>query len=238
MRILVMDGAATGAQAEAVIACLTAQDGGLSVLATRVATGRGAAEQFPLLAREMFAECGWTHTLPELVGVVVGPGSFTGLRASLAFAHGLAAGSGCALAGITGGEVAAAALCAAARPLGALALHCTVARRDRVFIETVAADGASGTVRAHMLDALDLPDGPLLLGGDGADLVAGAVPQRGNIHRATSLPGSDPVAVATVALRRLRGELPPRAAVPLYVDAPEAKLPAAGLRPPPVMSGS
>ncbi|MCE2575843.1 tRNA (adenosine(37)-N6)-threonylcarbamoyltransferase complex dimerization subunit type 1 TsaB [Komagataeibacter sp. FNDCR2] len=237
MRILVMDGAATGAQAQAVITCLKAGEDGLSVLATRVATGRGAAEQFPLLARELFAECGWTHAMPELVGVVVGPGSFTGLRASLAFAHGLAAGSGCAVAGVTGGEAVGAALCAAARPLGAHALHCTIARRDRVFVETLEAGGASGTVSAHMLGALDLPAGPLLVAGNAAALVAEALPHRGDLHRAT-LPVSDPCAIATVALRRLRGELPPRAAVPLYVDAPEAKLPMAGLRPPPVMSGA
>jgi hypothetical protein len=40
--------------------------------------------------------------------------------------------------------------------------------------------------------------------------------------------------VAVVAERRIRGELRPLAAQPLYVDPPEAKLPAGGLRPPPV----
>ncbi|MFT9164458.1 MAG: tRNA (adenosine(37)-N6)-threonylcarbamoyltransferase complex dimerization subunit type 1 TsaB [Komagataeibacter saccharivorans] len=235
MRILVMDGAATGAQAQAVIACIVLHGDSLSVLATRMAEGRGAAEQFPLLATELFAECGWTHGMPELVGVIVGPGSFTGLRASLAFAHGLAAGSGCAVVGVTAGEAMAAALQEAARPLGASPLCCTIARRERVFIETLEASGASGTVSAHMRDTLDLPDGPLMLAGNGAQWVAGVLPQRHDIHQA-DLPASDPLAIATVALRRLRGELPPRAAQPLYVDAPEAKLPAAGLRPPPVMT--
>jgi hypothetical protein len=43
----------------------------------------------------------------------------------------------------------------------------------------------------------------------------------------------DPLHIAAAARRRLRGELPPLPAQPLYVDPPEAKLPAGGLRPPP-----
>ena len=39
--------------------------------------------------------------------------------------------------------------------------------------------------------------------------------------------------IAVVAERRLRGELRPLPAQPLYVDPPEARLPAGGLRPPP-----
>lgn len=236
MRILVMDGAATGAQAQALIACLAADGAGVpAILATRIATGRGAAEQFPLLATELFAQCGWGHAMPDLAGVVVGPGSFTGLRASLAFAHGLAAGSGCTVVGVSGGEVMAPTLRAAAAPLGATALHCTMARRGRVFIETLGTPSSLGQVRAYMLDALDLPPGPVLLAGNAAQAVAEAATRRGDIHLLPDAP-PDPQAIAAAALLRLRGDLPPRAAQPLYVDAPEAKLPAAGLRPAPVTS--
>lgn len=230
-----MDGAATGAQAQALIACLAADAAGAPVLlATRIATGRGAAEQFPLLATELFTHCGWGHGMPELAGVVVGPGSFTGLRASLAFAHGLAAGAGCMVVGVTGGEVMAPALRAAATPLGATALHCTMARRGRVFIETPGTHSALGQVRACMLDALDLPPGPLLLAGNGAQAVAeAAAARRDDMHLLPDAP-PDPQAIAAAALLRVQGDLPPRVAQPLYVDAPEARLPAAGLRPAPV----
>jgi tRNA threonylcarbamoyladenosine biosynthesis protein TsaB len=44
---------------------------------------------------------------------------------------------------------------------------------------------------------------------------------------------AQPVDVAAIGLLRWAGQLPPLDAVPLYVDAPEAKLPAGGLRPPP-----
>jgi hypothetical protein len=39
--------------------------------------------------------------------------------------------------------------------------------------------------------------------------------------------------VAALGVRRAAGALAALAAVPLYVDAPEARLPAGGLRPPP-----
>ncbi|MGS0647137.1 tRNA (adenosine(37)-N6)-threonylcarbamoyltransferase complex dimerization subunit type 1 TsaB [Komagataeibacter melomenusus] len=234
MRIVVMDGAATGAQAQALIACLAPDAAGApTLLATRIATGRGAAEQFPLLATELFAQCGWGHAMPDLAGVVVGPGSFTGLRASLAFAHGLAAGSGCTVVGVTGGEVMAPALRAATAPLGATALHCTMARRGRVFLETLGTDAAPGQVRACMLEALALPPGPLLLAGNGAQAVMEAAGGRDGLHLLPDAP-PDPQAIAAAALLRLHGHLPPRAAQPLYVDAPEARLPAAGLRPAPL----
>ncbi|ATU73887.1 tRNA (adenosine(37)-N6)-threonylcarbamoyltransferase complex dimerization subunit type 1 TsaB [Komagataeibacter rhaeticus] len=236
MRVLVMDGAPTGADAQAVIACLVVRDGVPAMLDSRIATGRGAAEQFPQLATELFARCGWTHSMPELIGVVVGPGSFTGLRASLAFAHGLAAGSGCAVVGVTTGEAMRDALQAAAQPLCARPLWCTIARRGRVFIEMPGA-GADTHVSAHMLDALDLPPGPLLLAGNGAQWVKDAVPERQDVHL-LPLPQPDPLAIAATALRRWQGALPSRAAQPLYVDAPEAKLPAAGLRPAPAGSAA
>ncbi|BAK84374.1 tRNA (adenosine(37)-N6)-threonylcarbamoyltransferase complex dimerization subunit type 1 TsaB [Komagataeibacter medellinensis] len=232
MRILVMDGAPAGADAQAVIACLVVQDGVPTLLASRVATGRGAAEQFPQLATDLFAQCGWTHAMPELVGVVVGPGSFTGLRASLAFAHGLSVGSGCAVVGVTAGEAMRDAMQAAALPFSALSLCCTIARRGRVFIE-MPGEGAATQVEAHMLDTLALPAGPLLLAGNGAQWVHDAVAGRDDVH-ILPLMQPDPLAIAATALRRWQGDLPPLAAQPLYVDAPEAKLPAAGLRPAPV----
>lgn len=236
-----MDGAPAGADARAVIACLVVRDGVPSVLATRVATGRGAAEQFPQLATELFAQCGWNHAMPELVGVVVGPGSFTGLRASVAFAHGLAAGCGCAVVGVTVGEAMAPALHAAGMAPPARLLCCTIARRGRVFIETSGQDGegqgGDARVSAHMLETLDLPPGPLLLAGNGAQWVKDSMPDRDDV-RLFPLVQPDPMGIATIALRRWRGELPPRPAQPLYVDAPEARLPAAGLRPAPVPPAS
>jgi tRNA threonylcarbamoyladenosine biosynthesis protein TsaB len=69
--------------------------------------------------------------------------------------------------------------------------------------------------------------------GDAAAAVAARLAARGADVMLTDarLPIARHVAVA--AERRFRGELRPLPAQPLYVDPPEARLPAAGLRPPP-----
>lgn len=62
---------------------------------------RDATARLPLLAAEALAEA---HTAPGTLGLiaaVAGPGSYTGLRASLAFAHGLALAAGVPLVPVT-----------------------------------------------------------------------------------------------------------------------------------------
>jgi hypothetical protein len=75
--------------------------------------------------------------------------------------------------------------------------------------------------------------GRVAVGGDAAIAVAGRLAARGADVMLTDarLPLVRHVAMAGLARRT--GTLPPRSAQPLYVDAPEAKLPAGGLRPPP-----
>lgn len=64
-------------------------------------TLRDATARLPLLAADALAEAGAAPGGLDLVAVVAGPGSFTGLRASLAFAHGLALAAGAALVAVT-----------------------------------------------------------------------------------------------------------------------------------------
>ncbi len=64
-------------------------------------TLRDATARLPLLAADALAEAGAAPGSLDLIAVVAGPGSFTGLRASLAFAHGLALASGAALVAVT-----------------------------------------------------------------------------------------------------------------------------------------
>lgn len=66
-----------------------------------------ATARLPLLAAAALVEAGAAPETLDLIAVVAGPGSFTGLRASLAFAHGLALASGAALIPITLAEAAA-----------------------------------------------------------------------------------------------------------------------------------
>ncbi len=185
--------------------------------------GQGAANGLaPLLDRTLRA-LGWRASSLDMIAVVVGPGSFTGLRASLALAHGLALGGGAAVVGVTVGEALAPALRTQA---GDAAVWCaSQARRGRVFIERPDLDDAP--IHAAMLDALPPCDGPVLVAGDAEAALVDALLQRGDQVRRAGIAAPSVREIASAASRRLSGALPSRPAQPLYVDAPEARLPTA-----------
>jgi tRNA threonylcarbamoyl adenosine modification protein YeaZ len=84
---------------------LAVLDGAERVLARRGWSAlREATARLPVLAADALAEAGASPGTLGLIAVVAGPGSFTGLRASLAFAHGLALASGAALVPVTVAE--------------------------------------------------------------------------------------------------------------------------------------
>ena len=101
-------------------------------------------------------------------------------------------------------------------------------RRGRVFLDR------AGELAAWPLDGLPRPGGPVALAGDRAAEVAARLAAAG--HDVMLTASRQPAArhVAAVGLRRHAGLLPALAALPLYVDPPEARLPAGGLRPAPV----
>ncbi len=197
-----------------------------AVVAARATAGaRGQAAALAPMLESVLAEAGVTAADLDAVAVTVGPGSFTGVRAALALAHGLALAAGRPLLGVTVAEALAEAL----PPRGARAVWCAIdSRRGRVFLD------ADGAMRAYALDALPVPRGPVAVTGDAAVAVAARLAARGHDVQLTDarLPGA--ADVARVGARRLAGALPPLAAQPLYIDPPEARLPAGGLRPAPV----
>ena len=100
-------------------------------------------------------------------------------------------------------------------------------RRGRVFLDR------DGTITPFALTALPRPAGPIALAGDASNEVAARLAARGDSVMLTGAMLPDAIAVARVGARRLAGHLAPLAAQPLYIDPPEAKLPAGGLRPAP-----
>src|SRR5579872_5553164 len=143
MRVLALDAALARCAAAVVIDAHT-----VSVRQTDAA--RGHAALLPAMARAVLDEAGLSATSLDLIAVTVGPGSFTGIRAGLALAHGIALASGVPVVGVTVGEALADAL----PHLGERRLWSAIDnRRGRVFLER------DGMIAAFSLDALPVADG-------------------------------------------------------------------------------
>lgn len=217
MRILALDAALARCAAAVVLDDET-------VAVREAAATQGHAALLPAMARNVLAEAATAAASLDLVAVTVGPGSFTGIRAGLALAHGIALAAGVPVVGVTVGEALAESL----PHLGERQLWVAIdSRRGRVFLER------GDTVVATPLDALPAPDGKVAVAGDAAAAVAARLAARDVDVMLTDARLPIVRHIAVVAERRFRGKLRPLPAQPLYVDPPEARLPAAGLRPPP-----
>jgi tRNA threonylcarbamoyladenosine biosynthesis protein TsaB len=151
----------------------------------------------------------------DAVAANVGPGSFTGLRASLALAWGLAAAVGCRVIGATVLEAFAQAIPPA--PGRALWVAVESHRAGHVFL------APDGPFRAVAEDEIPEPIGPVTLAGDAAaKVVPFLLARRADV---VLMDRCHPRArdVAAAALLRREGKLPPLAATPLYVDPPVAR---------------
>lgn len=214
MRVLALDAALSRCSAavvvDDVVAAIRHEDG-----------QRGHAAILPVLVD---AVLGATGRAIDLVAVTVGPGGFTGLRAALSVAHGVALAAGRPIVGVTVGEALADSL----PYLVERALWVAIdSRRGHVFLER------EGSVESVALQALPAASRALAIAGDAAIEVAARLAARGDDVMLTDarLPLARHVAV--VGRRRFAGELPPRPAQPLYVDPPAIRLPAVPPRPPP-----
>jgi tRNA threonylcarbamoyladenosine biosynthesis protein TsaB len=222
MRILALDAALGGSSA-----CVWAEG---AVAAQAIAPGeRGHAGLLPPLVQRVLEQAGIPASRLDGVAVSVGPGSFTGLRAALAVGHGVALAAGCPIVGVTVAEaLREAVLRLSPASLAGRALWVAIdSRRSRVFLDR------DGSLAAWDLDSLPCPAGPVALAGDAAPALAARLAAQGADVVLTGALGLLAQDVAAAAAKRLAGLLPPLADQPLYVDPPEAKLPASGLRPAP-----
>lgn len=167
----------------------------------------GDLAALPSLVAELFAEHGRAL---DVVAVVVGPGSFTGLRASIALAHGIALAAEVPVVGVTVG--------AALPTVDQLPVWAAIdSKRGRVFLER------DGVVESIELDLMPIPAGPIALGGDAALAVGEMLAARGADVRLLTAPMPEPLGIARAALA---GRTAP--AQPIYVDPPAARPGAAG----------
>jgi tRNA threonylcarbamoyladenosine biosynthesis protein TsaB len=219
MRVLVLDSALARCTA-----ALVGDD--VVVTARSEARRQGQEAVLPVMAREVLAQAlaqsGTTAPSVDLVAVTIGPGSFTGIRAGLALAHGIGIALCVPVIGVTVGE----AIADAFPHLGDRVLWTvTESRRGHVFLER------DGETVSHAQNALPLPPGKVAVAGGAALEVAARLAANGANVMLTDARYALPRHIALVATRRHAGALPPRAAQPLYVDPPEARLPPGGLRP-------
>jgi tRNA threonylcarbamoyladenosine biosynthesis protein TsaB len=206
--------------------CAAAVVHGEGLLAARLAyAARGHAALLPVLVDQVLADAGLAATALDLIAVTVGPGSFTGIRAGLALAHGIALAADIPIVGVTVGEALADSL----PRIGARQFWSAIdSRRGRVFLER------DGRIEAVALDLLPQPTGPVAVAGDAAIQVVARLAARDADVMLTDARLPLPRHVAVVGAKRFAGHLPPLAAQPIYVDPPEARPPSGGLRPPPV----
>ncbi len=192
------------------------RDGELVLAHACEVMARGHQERLAPMAEAVMAQAGLPFSAIERIGVTVGPGSFTGLRVGVAFAKGLASGLDMPAVGIGTLE----ALAAEAEGLVFAVID---ARRGQVYGQAfengralMAPDALSLETAAARLAEVSMGR-PLTLVGSGAPLLAAMVPQA----RVIAAEGADARQIARLASLRRPGPL-----TPLYLRAPDAKLPA------------
>ena len=175
------------------------------VLMERVHEGaHGQAAALPPLAEAVL------QTDVDAVAVGVGPGSFTGLRTAIALAQGIGLARGIPVIPVTTGE-ALVAMGDPAFPAWAV----TENRRGDLFLER---PDAPPCVVAEA--ALPRPEGLTWIMGAGAPRAVARMRARGWPAGLGDARRIEAAALARVALRRLRGEMPALALEPLYVEPP------------------
>jgi tRNA threonylcarbamoyl adenosine modification protein YeaZ len=205
---------ASGAQAGLAV---LADDG--TLLHKVFAPGRpGLIETLPVLLDQAVQ----AHAITN-IAIGSGPGSFTGLRTSISLAQGYAAGANIPLWGVPAAAAFAAAFPQLHRPLWVVLR----ARKGRVFLLR------GGAAEAFADDAIPRPAGPIALAGDAAAEAAALLAARGADVLLTNARAIDPGWTGRAGQARCAAGLAPLPAQPAYIDPPEAKLPAGGLRPAP-----
>ena len=172
------------------------------------------------LIEQLLAEAGWSARQLDRIAVGIGPGSFTGLRVGIAFAHGLSEGLQLPLVGVSSLQAMAGGVSEQERRLRVPLLD---ARRGEFFVAAYAPDGsellpaqiAKDTGAVERLVA-ELPAAVLLLGAAWDPLASKLPHQR---DEQTDLPHAR--WVAQIATER---ELT-AVARPLYLRPPVATAP-------------
>ncbi|MEX0955282.1 MAG: tRNA (adenosine(37)-N6)-threonylcarbamoyltransferase complex dimerization subunit type 1 TsaB [Rhizobiaceae bacterium] len=181
--------------------------------------GKGHAEHLMTGIDDALAAAGTTYAELDLIGVAVGPGSFTGIRVGVAVARGLALALKIPSVGIT--TLDALAEEAWEAHAGREILAVIDARREQIYATRYDAGGArtKGPVIATLSEAVDMiaGGGPVLTG-SAADMVNEASGHKLDI--AGTAATADIAVYARLAARNGPADTPPR---PLYLRDADAR---------------
>jgi len=201
-------------------ACSAAVRAPAGLLAARRWTGRGQAEAMVPLIGEALAAAGCDWSEIGLIGVTVGPGSFTGLRIGLAAARALSLARRIPIAGVTTADLLAFGLPDEVRR-GRPFLIAIDSKRDDLFVQPFGADGLPAGEIAALLpeQALAAYPGRTLVAGDAAEAFRGLA---ADLDILSLLPDAGPLSELALTRWREGRALP---AQPLYLRPPDVALP-------------
>ena len=214
------------------LACSVAVSLGEEVLAEqRIDTMHGQAEVLLPLVDKVMREAGQAPAALDLVVATVGPGSFTGIRAGLAAARGIALATGARLLGVTSFDAVAVGAAQSNWPETRFLLVALESRREELYVQFFDPHGDALREPAAIMPfmfreavAATIGANPLLVAGDAALRAASGLAQRPDT---AVLEDSAPGAVGTLraGLRRLRLGKAVDAPRPLYLRPPDVTLP-------------
>jgi len=205
-------------------ACSVAVGQGNAVLAhERHEMRHGHAEALLPMIDRVVAAAGLSPAQIDTVAVSVGPGGFTGIRAGLAAAQGLALASGARAIGVTSFAAVAARQLSRREPI----LVALDSRREDLYVQLFSGDGvalgepaAVPPLELAAFVAAAIGNAALRLAGDAIDNAAAALAERAHI---TVIAGSAPDALGVLAAAADEKFAGP--ARPLYLRPPDVSFP-------------
>ena len=206
---------------------------GTEIAAQSLAMSRGHAEALVPLVRELCASTGTDLSGIDLVAVTVGPGSFTGVRTGIAAARGFALATGAPAVGVSSLQAVAYSARQAGSPSVLVVLD---TRRADFFAQLFDSDaqpcGDPAVLDAGAIQDLIRMNAPVVVGNAVARFRSEHVGPDMDEGMFASGPGvPDPADVALLAERILYGNrVASDTLSPLYLRAPEAKIPPGGGR--------
>lgn len=194
-------------------------EGGRVLAHRRAVMERGHAEALAPMVDEVMREASVAFSRLDRLAVTTGPGTFTGQRVGLSFMRGLRVALRKPLVGVTSLMAMAEQARHEAGAGSAAAVH--DARRGEVYLEAVGRPIPVQLVAFE--EALLLLEGIAVVAGTAAPRIAQAFQAHGRQVQLSPVTAPDAVWVARLAQAMATPSSAPR---PLYLRAPDAKLPA------------